>query len=152
VAQEKLLGSSDWVPVTPVSNLFFFAFWSARSDLIYTLSSHAHGGNLRFLDAQRLDPETKHPAGTGKLLWQTKMTTSSNAGPTTYIGKDGRQYVVIAAGGPGNARRRSANDNFVFHQTLVAFALPKPNGKEINIITPYPKREPQPGDDMGLAQ
>ena len=31
-------------------------------------------------------------------------------------------------------------------------ALPKPGEKEIDIITPYPKREPQPGDDMGLAQ
>jgi len=24
--------------------------------------------------------------------------------------------------------------------------------KEIDIVTPYPKREPKPGDDMGLAQ
>jgi hypothetical protein len=37
------------------------------------------------------------------------------------------------------------NDNFVFHQMLVPFALP-------NIITPYPKRESQSDDDMGLAQ
>jgi hypothetical protein len=59
---------------------------------------------------------------------------------------------VIAAGGPGNARRRSASDNFVFHQTLVAFALPRPGEKEIDIVRPYPKREPKPGDDMGLAQ
>ena len=63
-----------------------------------------------------------------------RWPTSSNAGPMTYIGKDGRQYVVIAAGGPGNARRRSANDNFAFHQTLVAFALPKPGEKEIDIV------------------
>ena len=31
------------------------------------------------------------------------------------------------------ARRRSAKDNFVFHQTLVAFALPKAGEKEIDI-------------------
>ena len=62
VSQEKLLGSSDWVPVTPVSDSFFFVFWGQRSDLIYTLSSHGMGGSLRFLDAQRLDSETKHPA------------------------------------------------------------------------------------------
>ena len=70
----------------------------------------------------------------------------------TYVGKDGRQYVVIAAGGPGNARRRSATDNFAFHQTLVAFALPKPGDKEIDIVTPYPKREPQPGENLGPVQ
>jgi quinoprotein glucose dehydrogenase len=109
-----------------------------------------------FIGAATDDRLHAYDTATGKLLWQTKMATSSNAGPMTYIGKDGRQYVVIAAGGPGNARRRSPTDNFVFHQTLVAFALPKPNGngndKEIDIVTPYPKREPKPGDDMGLAQ
>jgi hypothetical protein len=40
----------------------------------------------------------------------------------------------------------------VFHQTLVAFALPKPGEKEIDMVTPYPKREPKPGDDVGLTQ
>jgi quinoprotein glucose dehydrogenase len=109
-------------------------------------------GGVIFIGAATDDRFHAYDTATGKLLWQTKMAASSNAGPMTYIGKDGRQYVVIAAGGPGNARRRSAKDNFVFHQTLVAFALPKPGEKEIDIVTPYPKREPQPGDDMGLAQ
>lgn len=109
-------------------------------------------GGVIFIGAATDDRFHAYDTATGKLLWQTKMATSSNAGPMTYVGKDGRQYVVIAAGGPGNARRRSASDNFVFHQTLVAFALPKPGEKEIDIVTPYPKREPQPGDNMGLAQ
>jgi dipeptidyl aminopeptidase/acylaminoacyl peptidase len=30
VSEEMLFGSSDWVPVTPVSDSFFFAFWSAE--------------------------------------------------------------------------------------------------------------------------
>ena len=60
--------------------------------------------------------------------------------------------MLIAAGGPGNARRRSTTDNFAFHQTLVAFALPKPGDTEIDITTPYPKREPQPGDVLGPVQ
>jgi quinoprotein glucose dehydrogenase len=109
-------------------------------------------GGVVFIGAATDDRFHAYDTASGKLLWQTKMATSSNAGPMTYISKDGRQYVVIAAGGPGNARRRSANDNFVFHQTLVAFALPKSGDKEIDIVTPYPKREPKPGDDMGLAQ
>lgn len=109
-------------------------------------------GGVVFIGAATDDRFHAYDTATGKLLWQTKMSTSSNAGPMTYIGKDGRQYVVIAAGGPGNARRRSATDNFVFHQTLVAFALPKPGDKEIDIVTPYPKREPKPGDNLGLAQ
>ena len=84
---------------------------------------------------------------TGKLLWQAKMSASSNAGPMTYMGKDGRQYVLIAAGGPGNAKRTTPSDPYAFHQTLVAFALPRSGDKPIDIVTPYPKRLPQPGDN-----
>ena len=64
-------------------------------------------GGVVFIGAATDDRLHAYDTATGKLLWQTKMATSSNAGPMTYIGKDGRQYVVIAAGGPGNARRRS---------------------------------------------
>jgi len=63
VWQEKLLGSFDWVPVTPVSDSFHFAFWSARGDLLYILTAHGGSGNLRWLEAQRLDAETKRPMG-----------------------------------------------------------------------------------------
>ena len=42
---------------------FFYAFWSTRDDLVYILSSRSQGGNLRFLDAQRVDPVTKQRAG-----------------------------------------------------------------------------------------
>jgi len=55
--------SSDWIPVTAPSDAFFYAFWSARNDLVYILSSRHQGGNLRFLDAQRVDPTTKRRAG-----------------------------------------------------------------------------------------
>jgi glucose dehydrogenase len=92
-------------------------------------------------------------AKTGRLAWQAKMSASSNAGPLTYMGKDGRQYVVIAAGGPGNAKRTTPSDPYAFHQTLVAFALPRPGEKPIDIFTPYPKRLAQPGDtNMGPPQ
>ena len=69
-------------------------------------------GGVIFIGAATDDRFHAYDTDTGKLLWQTKMATSSNAGPMTYVGKDGRQYVVIAAGGPGNARRRSASDQF----------------------------------------
>jgi len=53
--------------------------------------------------------------------------------------------VVIAAGGPGNARQPSARDRFQYHQIMVAFALPRPGDKVLDIVTPYPKRAPEPG-------
>src|SRR5262249_27258757 len=55
--------SADWVPVTPPTAQFFYAFWSPRDDLVYVLSSRSQGGNLRFLEAQHLDPATKQRAG-----------------------------------------------------------------------------------------
>jgi hypothetical protein len=72
--RETPLGSSDWVAVTPVSDSFLLAFWSAHSDMIYTLSSHLRGGNLRFLDAQKLDPETKHPTGPATAVYEFDET------------------------------------------------------------------------------
>jgi quinoprotein glucose dehydrogenase len=85
---------------------------------------------------------------TGKLLWQMKMAASANAGPMTYVGKDGRQYVVIAAGGPGNARRPSPREAGLFHQTLVAFALPRNGEAPLDIVTPYPRRDLRPGESL----
>jgi hypothetical protein len=74
VSGEKLISSSEWVPVTPISDPFFFAFWTQQPDLIYTLSSHGHGGNLRFLDVQRLDSETKHAAGAAMPVYEFDET------------------------------------------------------------------------------
>ena len=98
-AQEKLLGSSDWVPVTPVSDSFFFAFWSARSDLIYTLSSHAHGGNLRFLDAQRLDPETKHPVGAAMPVYGFDETLVPGMDPVWNNVSVNDSRIILELGG-----------------------------------------------------
>jgi glucose dehydrogenase len=86
----------------------------------------------------------------GKLLWETKMAASANAGPMTYMGKDGRQYVVVAVGGPGNARRPSPRESFLYHQTLVAFALPRPGDKPVDIVTSYPPHALQPGESLAM--
>ena len=41
-------------------------------------------------------------ARTGKELWTEKIDASAHTIPVTYMGKDGKQYVVIEAfGGPG---------------------------------------------------
>ena len=74
VSEERPTGPSEWVPVTPVSDSFLFVFWASRNDLVYTLSSHARGGNVRFLDAQRLDTETKHPLGEATPVYEFDET------------------------------------------------------------------------------
>jgi glucose dehydrogenase len=111
--------------------------------------SVATRGGVVFIAAAADDKFHAFDARTGKVLWQGKMSASSNTAPTTYMGKDGRQYVVIAAGGPGFAKDWTPSDDYVFHQTLVAFALPKPGEKTPNILAPFLKRRPQPGDNVG---
>ena len=56
-------------------------------------------------------------AETGKLLWETTLEASAHATPMTYQGRDGRQYVAIAAGGGGILRSEPGSK-------IVAFALP----------------------------
>jgi len=38
---------------------------------------------------------------TGNILWETKLPAGGHATPMTYLGRDGRQYVLINAGGAG---------------------------------------------------
>jgi len=102
-------------------------------------------GGLIFIGAAADERFHVYDTKTGKLLWQTKMSASGVAGPLTYMGKDGRQYVVIAAGGPGTAQYRT-DPQWGYHQTLVAFAIPRKGEKPIDIVTPYPKRMPNPGE------
>jgi quinoprotein glucose dehydrogenase len=56
---------------------------------------------------------------TGERLWKGALPTSARATPMTYLGPDGRQYVVIAAGGHGTPIGPPIGDY------LVAFALPR---------------------------
>ncbi|HYV46639.1 MAG TPA: pyrroloquinoline quinone-dependent dehydrogenase [Myxococcaceae bacterium] len=54
---------------------------------------------------------------TGKELWKAKLPAGGKATPMTYRGADGRQYVVVAAGGDGKVFGKA--------DEVVAFALPR---------------------------
>ena len=55
---------------------------------------------------------------TGKQLWKGTLPTSARSTPMTYLGRDGRQYLVISAGGHGVQIGPPLGDY------VVAFALP----------------------------
>ena len=112
----------------------------------------ATGGGVLFMGTTSDNRFHVFDQKTGKELATIKMAASSTAAPLTYIAKDGRQYVVIAAGGPGHAKYRSKSDQDVYHETVVAFALPKPGEKPVDIVTPFPKRLGHEGDDLGPSQ
>ena len=76
-------------------------------------------GGLLFIGATNYDKKFRaFDKSTGALLWETSLPFSGNATPATYQ-VNGRQFVVIAAGGGKDSRSRSGG-------VYVAFALPQP--------------------------
>jgi len=55
---------------------------------------------------------------TGRQLWETELPACAHTTPMTFLGKDGRQYVVVAAGG-GSFLGAAPGSN------ILAFALPR---------------------------
>jgi quinoprotein glucose dehydrogenase len=76
-------------------------------------------GGLVFIGATNFDRKFRaFDKRTGALLWETTLPFSGNATPATYA-IDGRQFIVIAAGGGKGARGSPSGGVYV------AFALPK---------------------------
>jgi quinoprotein glucose dehydrogenase len=75
-------------------------------------------GGLVFIAATNHDRKVRaFDKATGALLWEATMPSSGNATPATYE-VNGRQYLVVAAGG---GKSRSGGPGGVY----VAFALPR---------------------------
>jgi quinoprotein glucose dehydrogenase len=75
-------------------------------------------GGLVFIGASDFDRKFHaYDKSTGELLWETMLPFSGNATPATYA-VNGRQYVVIAAGGGKDLKSPSGG-------VYVAFALSK---------------------------
>ncbi len=72
-------------------------------------------GGLIFIGATADESIRAFDKDTGKVLWKAELPFGGNATPSTYM-VDGRQYVVISAGGGKSGRPRGGS--------LVAFALP----------------------------
>jgi glucose dehydrogenase len=75
-------------------------------------------GGLVFIAATNDSRFRAFDSRTGRVLWSSVIDGSGHATPITYQGKNGRQYVVIAAGGGGFFGSKPAD-------ALIAFALPR---------------------------
>lgn len=80
----------------------------------------ATAGGLVFVAATDDSRFRAFDAKTGKELWTVKLGGAAEATPATYLGKDGKQYVVITATGGGFF------NNPVTDDSIVAFALDTP--------------------------
>jgi glucose dehydrogenase len=74
-------------------------------------------GDLVFIAATTDGYFRAFDARNGAELWSTKLTVPAHAIPSTYMGKDGRQYVAITAGGGGFLRSPQGDE-------VIAFRLP----------------------------
>ena len=74
-------------------------------------------GGLVFIAAAMDDYLRAFDVETGKELWKGALPAGGQATPMTYKGRDGKQYVVIAAGGHGRLGTKLGD-------YVVAFALP----------------------------
>jgi quinoprotein glucose dehydrogenase len=76
-------------------------------------------GGLTFIASAMDDVLRAFDSETGRELWKARLPAGGQAMPMTYLaGRDGRQFVVIAAGGHGKLGTRLGD-------SLLAFALPK---------------------------
>jgi quinoprotein glucose dehydrogenase len=55
---------------------------------------------------------------TGEQLWQSRLPAGGQATPMTYAGADGRQYLLVVAGGHGSTGTKAGD-------YVIAYALPK---------------------------
>ena len=106
--------------------------------------SIATAGGLVFIAATNDSRFRAFDSRTGKELWSAQLDATGNASPITYRGRDGRQYVVIAAGGPAHLRNVGDNTKNVA-DSLIAFALPSDQAEPV--ITSSGNGHPRPSHD-----
>jgi len=74
-------------------------------------------GNLVFIGATIDGFFRALDARNGAELWREKLDAPAHSIPSTYLGRDGKQYVVVPAGGGGFLRSPTAD-------AVIAFSLP----------------------------
>jgi quinoprotein glucose dehydrogenase len=77
----------------------------------------ATAGNLIFIGATTDARFRAFDARNGKELWSVKVDAPAHSIPATYMGRDGKQYVVVSAAGGGFLRDPTSD-------AVIAFALP----------------------------
>jgi len=75
-------------------------------------------GGVAFLSSTLDDFVRAYDVTTGRQLWQARLPAGGQATPMSYQGADGRQYVVVVAGGHGTLGTKAGDD-------VIAYALPR---------------------------
>jgi quinoprotein glucose dehydrogenase len=101
-------GKTEWLRRTGTSKNLKTSFLPGRFPIGFPMGMVAHGGPLVtaggvvFHGATADNFLRAYDINTGEVLWQTELPAGGQATPSTYMGSDGKQYVVISAGGHGS--------------------------------------------------
>ncbi|WP_439520058.1 membrane-bound PQQ-dependent dehydrogenase, glucose/quinate/shikimate family [Hydrogenophaga sp.] len=74
-------------------------------------------GGVAFLSGTLDNYIRAYDLTTGDQLWQGRLPAGGQATPMSYTGRDGRQYIVVAAGGHGSLGTKAGD-------SVIAYALP----------------------------
>lgn len=83
-------------------------FMGVSFPIPFEMGMLAHGGTLTTADgvaftAAALDDIRRaYDMQTGETLWKVRLPAGGQATPMTYRSADGKQYIVVAAGGHGS--------------------------------------------------
>ncbi|HET8746962.1 MAG TPA: PQQ-binding-like beta-propeller repeat protein [Ramlibacter sp.] len=75
-------------------------------------------GGVAFLSGTLDNYVRAYDMRTGRELWRSRLPAGGQATPMTYEGADGRQFVVVVAGGHGSLGTQAGDD-------VIAYALPR---------------------------
>ena len=101
-------GKTEWMRRVGTTKNLKTSFLPGRFPIGFPMGMVAHGGPLItaggvvFHGATADNFIRAYDINTGEILWQTELPAGGQATPSTYMGADGKQYVVIAAGGHGS--------------------------------------------------
>jgi quinoprotein glucose dehydrogenase len=101
-------GKTEWMRRTGNTRNLKTTFLPGRFPIGFPMGMVAHGGPLVtaggvvFHGATADNFIRAYDINTGEVLWQTELPAGGQATPSTYMGNDGKQYVVISAGGHGS--------------------------------------------------
>ena len=75
-------------------------------------------GGVAFLSGSMDDYVRGYDVTDGRQLWESRLPAGGQATPMTYTGTDGRQYLLVIAGGHGSTHTKPGD-------YVIAYALPK---------------------------
>ncbi|WP_122678781.1 membrane-bound PQQ-dependent dehydrogenase, glucose/quinate/shikimate family [Pseudomonas viridiflava] len=101
-------GKAEWKRRVGTTKNLKTSFMEDRFPVGFPMGMVAHGGPLVtaggvvFHGATADNFIRAYDVNTGEMLWQYELPAGGQATPSTYTGSDGKQYVIISAGGHGS--------------------------------------------------